>query len=106
MHLNRDEIELILTCSEIKNTLLYPFEDGYNFDEWQWLKLSEKLNYGLREAKHELNLHQIWFEYYHMKIDPRDIATRWSLETDDLNHLLREVTILLQEYGGLRGKDV
>lgn len=103
MHLTRDEIELILACSEIKQALSIPEEYGYDSDEWRWLKLSEKLNYGLKEAKHELNLHQIWFEYYHMKIDVRDIAVRWSLETDDLNHLLREVTILLQEYGGLRG---
>ncbi|MDH6060212.1 hypothetical protein NWP17_07135, partial [Chrysosporum bergii ANA360D] len=102
----KDEIELILTCTQIQETLNLPVEDGYNFDEWNWLKLSEKLSYGLREAKYELNLHQIWFEYYHMRIDVRDIATRWSLEVDDLNHLLREATILLQEYGSLRGKDV
>ena len=102
MHLTKDEIELILTCTEIQETLSLPVEDGYNFNEWQWLKLSEKLNYGLREAKHELNLHQIWFEYYHMKIDARDIATRWLMDYDDLNHLLREVTILLQEFRGLK----
>lgn len=106
MHLNRDEIELILTCSEIQETLSLPIEDGYNFSEWQWLKLSEKLTYGLKEAKHEFNLHQIWFEFYHMRIDVRDIATKWCMEVDDLNHLLREVTILLQEIGSLRGKDV
>lgn len=106
MHLTRDEIELILTCTEIQETLSLPVEDGYNPNEWQWLKLSEKLNYGLRETKHELNLHQIWFEYYHQRIDVRDMATNWSMEVDDLNHLLREVTILVQEYGSLRGKDV